>query len=81
MLSTALLLGAILVLITGKKRGRSTVISATALFALSLLAKETAIAGLPILMVIWFLYRDRMEERGHYQDLPDILVCSVRRCT
>jgi hypothetical protein len=58
LLSTALLLGAILVLTAGKERGRFTVVSATALFALSLLAKETAIAGLPILLIIWFLYRD-----------------------
>ena len=62
LLSTALLLGAILLLITGKKRRRFTVISSTALFILSLLAKETAIAGLPILFLIWFLYRDEWKK-------------------
>ena len=59
LLSTALLLGAILALISGKKRRRLTVISSTALFVLSLLAKETAITGLPILFFIWLLYRDK----------------------
>lgn len=58
LLSTALLLGAILVTISGKGRGRLTVISSTVLFVLSLLAKETAIAGLPILLFVWLLYRD-----------------------
>ena len=58
LLSTALLLGAILVLITAKRRRRSSIIFSTVLFALSLLAKETVIAGLPILFFIWFLYRD-----------------------
>jgi len=58
LLSTALLLGAILLLISGEKRKRLTVISSSILFALSLLAKETVIAGLPILFFIWFLYRD-----------------------
>lgn len=64
LLSTALLLGAILALIAGKGRGRLTVISSTVLFALSLLAKETAIAGLPILLLIWILYRDEWKNRG-----------------
>ncbi len=62
LLSAALLLGAILLLIKGKSRRRFTVISSTALFLLSLLAKETAIAGLPILFFIWFLYRDEWKK-------------------
>lgn len=64
LLSTALLLGAILALISGKGRGRLTVISSTALFVLSLLAKETAIAGLPILLFIFILYRKDWKNTG-----------------
>lgn len=61
LLSTALLLGAILVLVTGKKHQRLTIISSSALFVLSLLSKETAIAGLPILFFIWLLYRNELK--------------------
>ncbi len=64
LLSTALLLGAILVLISGKERGRLTVISSTTLFALALLAKETAIAGLPILLFIFIFYRKDLKITG-----------------
>jgi hypothetical protein len=59
LLSTALLLGAVLVLVTSKKDSRLTAVYSSVLFTLSLLAKETAIAGLPIMACIWWLYRDR----------------------
>jgi hypothetical protein len=57
LLSSALLLGATLLLMPPKAGSRRTVIASSTLFALALLAKETAIAGLPILLVIWLLYR------------------------
>jgi hypothetical protein len=59
LLSTALLLCAILILIDEARHRRLALVSSAALFSLSLLAKETAIAGLPILFFIWILYRGR----------------------
>jgi len=61
LLSTALLLCAILILINETRHRRLAIVSAAALYALSLLAKETAIAGLPILFFIWMIYRGRWE--------------------
>jgi hypothetical protein len=61
LLSTALLLGAILLLVNGRRHSRLTVISSSILFALALLSKETAIAGLPILFFTWLIYRDEMK--------------------
>jgi len=57
LLSTALLLAGILVMIgPGGREGRR-VAAASAVFVLSLLAKETAIAGLPILLFLYLIYR------------------------
>jgi len=64
LLSTALLLGAILILLEETKLKRLASVSAAALFTLSLLAKETAIAGLPILFFIWIIYRGSLRHRA-----------------
>jgi hypothetical protein len=64
LLSTALLLGAVLLLLGGAVRRRTRVISAAVLFALSLLAKETAIAGLALIPALYYLYRDDEERRS-----------------
>jgi hypothetical protein len=57
LLSTAFLLAGILVMLApGRREGRS-VTAAAALFALALLSKETAVAGLPILLLLYLTYR------------------------
>jgi hypothetical protein len=64
LMSTALLLGALLAL-TGKDRvTRRCAAISVVLYSLSLLSKETAIAGLPILLIIYILGRKEPERAG-----------------
>lgn len=59
LLSSALLLASILLLLRRGKATGTALAFAVLLYALALSAKETAIAGLPIVLLLWILYRDR----------------------
>ena len=59
LLSSALLLASILLLLRKGKATWTSLVFAVLLYALALSAKETAIAGLPIVLLLWILYRER----------------------
>jgi hypothetical protein len=60
LLSTALLLSSITLLVRTKRAGAAAHVFAVILYTLSLAAKETAVAGLPLLLLLWLLYRNRL---------------------
>jgi hypothetical protein len=59
LLSSTLLLSSILLLMRKDTLSLPTLAAATLLYALALSAKETAIAGLPLILLLWRLYGDR----------------------